>query len=52
MSCRFSHAVRLFMPRLKLMTNLAQQKVFKQVYNAKMQPSFMPNGSLLFIPLS
>ena len=40
------------MLRLKLMTNLSRQKVFKQVYNAKTQPSFMPNGSLLFIPLS
>ena len=40
------------MPRLKHMANLAQQKLFKQVYNAKTQPSFMPNGSLLFTPLS
>ena len=34
------------------MANLAQQKLFKQVYNAKTQPSFVPNGSLLFTPLS
>ena len=34
------------------MANFAEQKVTKQVYNAKTQLSFMHNGSLLFIPLS
>ena len=51
MSSWFSHAMRLFMPRLKLMANLALQKVTKQVYNAKTQLYFMHNGSLSFIPL-
>ena len=40
------------MPRLKHLANLALQKATKQVYNAKTQPSFMPNVLLLFIPLS
>ena len=38
------------MPRLKLVANLALQKVTKQFYNAKTQLSFMHNGSLSFIP--
>ena len=40
------------MPQLNLMANLAQQKVIKQGYHVKTQPSFMHNGSLLFIPLN
>ena len=35
-----------------LLANLAQQKVIKQGYHVKTQPSFMHNGSLLFIPLN
>ena len=45
-------AVRLFMPQLKLMADLAQQKVTKQVYNAKTQLSFTYKWSLLLILIS